>query len=990
MLGCARLKRCKVCGADNSQDASACYRCGGALVLPPTDTMVRPRRETREPEFCLAAITGVNAGKEYQITRPSVTVGRHPGQNQIVLDDPEVSRQHARIFVQPDGGIRIEDTSTNGTYVNERAIEEGNLRLGDKIRFGLSSLNTFVLMSRIPEAQSGPAPAPAHASSRPATVIMRPEDEALLPQPRLQLILDQYAVEDIVLKPPRMQIGSTKGTGRITVEHPDVAPFHAELQFRPDGRVAIIDRSETGIFINGERISEHILQEGDLIRLGGCETRLLLFREPRRRAITLRDIELDRPVVTLGRDRTNTVPLDHPTVSRFHAKIIRSDKGYQLIDGGSSNGTFVNGVRITSQQLKPRDRITLGAIQLVFDGRQIEQQTSSGVRLCARGLRREAKDPNTGKTLVLLDGVSLNIEPREFVGLLGPAGAGKTTLMHALNGFRQADEGRVLFNNWDLYQDYAALRSFIGYVPQEDILHASLTVKQCLYYSARLRLPDDYDEKEIWSRVIEVMKVLDLAERAEVPVLSLSGGQRKRVSLGLELLSKPTLLFMDEPTAGQDPRTEMKLMQLFREVANRGSTVIVTTHLLGSFSLLDKVAIVVRGKLAYFGPSQEMLSYFRTDRPHNVFDRLQEKSADDWARDFARSDLYREFAATAPADEKRSAAAAREAPPRPQSSIKSGIRQFSTLLSRLVSLRLPDPSSILSLLVPPAAIAVLVGLMKGMPNEPKSLFMIIFASLWFGCSAAVREIVDEQAIYRRERRRNLKIITYLGSKLTYLASTAAAQSLLFITILTLMGAQENHFLLASVVMWVMAIQGALIGLLISAVSPTPERALQLFPLALIPQLLLAGLFVPVAKPQPFVPDINKEQRRIELQQLPEVIIPRPMGAVLRYGISPFMVARWGLETLAEIYVHDLYENPEKPYSYSILNSITVSLHPGEVEEARGYLKSLNQALQHPGAAQEQNGKEPASSLPSYAAILSIFLVVTLLMTGWAVKRKDDR
>jgi hypothetical protein len=450
---------------------------------------------------------------------------------------------------------------------------------------------------------------------------------------------------------------------------------------------------------------------------------------------------------------------------------------------------------------------------------------------------------------------------------------------------------------------------------------------------------------------------------------------------------------MDEPTAGQDPRTEMKLMQLFREVANRGSTVIVTTHLLGSFSLLDKVAIVVRGKLAYFGPSQEMLSYFHTDRPHNVFDKLQEKSADDWARDFRRSDLYREFV-TAPAVDKKQAPAipppAPPAPQRPRASAKSGVRQFATLLNRLIALRMPDWPSIAGLLAPPAAIAALVGLMKSMPNEPKSLMMIIFASLWFGCSGAVREIVDELAIYRRERRRNLTIPAFLGSKLIYLAATGAAQSLTFVAVLTLMGAQENHFLLASTIMWIMTVQGALIGLLISAVASSPARALQFFPLALIPQLLLAGLFIPVAKPQPFFPKINKEQRRIELQDVPDVMIPRPMGSILRYAISPFMVARWGLESLAEIYIRDLYENPEKPYSYALLNTVTVSLHPAEVQEAKAYLDYLNKALQNPQAVDESASKAPASPLPLYIGILTVFMVATLLLTALAVKKKDDR
>jgi len=166
-----------------------------------------------------------------------------------------------------------------------------------------------------------------------------------------------------------------------------------------------------------------------------------------------------------------------------------------------------------------------------------------------------------------------------------------------MNGSRRAQQGQVLFNSADLYNEFASLRSAIGYVPQEDILHRQLTVKECLYYSARLRLPDDFEEADIWERVNETVKILELADRADLVIAQLSGGQRKRVSLGIELLSKPAVLFVDEPTAGQDPRTEIKMMQLFREIANRGSTVIINTHLLGSFSLLDKVAVLVRGKL---------------------------------------------------------------------------------------------------------------------------------------------------------------------------------------------------------------------------------------------------------------------------------------------------------------------------------------------------------------------------------------------------------
>jgi hypothetical protein len=189
-------------------------------------------------------------------------------------------------------------------------------------------------------------------------------------------------------------------------------------------------------------------------------------------------------------------------------------------------------------------------------------------------------------------------------------------------------------------------------------------------------------------------------------------------------------------------------------------------------------------------------------------------------------------------------------------------------------------------------------------------------------------------------------------------------------------------------MWMITIEGALIGLLISAVASSPEAALHIFPLALIPQLLLAGLFIPVNKPDPFYPKILREERRIEVEPLPEIIVPRPMGLVLRYGISPFMVGRWGLESLAELYTHDLYESPEKPYVYSILNSITISLHANEAQETRQYLAELNKALQAKRPVEEPSSKTPASALPWYVLILGLFMAVTAALTGWALKRKE--
>ena len=798
------------------------------------------------------------------------------------------------------------------------------------------------------------------------------EEEA--PQRRLQLVLDQYAVRDIPITGARLEFGSVEGPHKLLIDHASIGARHAELINGKDSATLRDLGSANGTMVNGEKIRERVLQEGDLLQFGSCESHVFLYRESRNRVNVLRDVELTIPVVTIGRASLNRIHLEHPTVSSRHAEVRKVDGGFELVDLGSTNGTFVNGQRITQTLLQPRDRISLGAVQFVFDGSQMEQQSDgTQIRLTARTLRVEAKDFNTGAPLCLLDDVSLAIEPREFVGLLGPSGAGKSTLMDALNGSRPAQHGKVQLNSGDLYTEYASLRTLIGYLPQEDILHRQLSVRECLYYSARLRLPDDFGEPEIRERVSQVMQQLELTERADLPIEQLSGGQRKRVSLGIELLSKPALLFVDEPTAGQDPRTEMKMMQMFREIANRGSTVIINTHLLGSFSLLDKVAVLVRGKLAYFGGSQDMLPYFNARRPHEIYEKLQEKKPDEWASQYKESELYRECVGNALTDV--GPATTRPAEVREQLVHHSPWRQLMTLLDRQFTLKMKDKATILAILFPPIVIAVLMGLMKEAPNEPKVLFMIVLVALWFGCSSTVREIVDELPVYRRERQRELKLASYLGSKLIYLAVVAAAQALSFITVLVAMGAVENHLFECVLLTWFMAFEGGLIGLLISSIFCSAEKALYAFPLTMIPQMLLAGLLIPVSPLNPFF--VKQVDRRITIQEAPREIVPGSMAPFLKYGLSPLMVSRWGLEALNDLYIHD-----DEKYSYYLLNQVSITLHPNDSAKARARLEKLAA-----GVAPDAKAGETGNAFPQYLAILSGFSLLFITATAATLKHK---
>ncbi len=1013
-------RTCRFCGRVNAAGGASCEACHRPLE-PDFATAQMGSEEAAEataaagtPTHWLRAEQGSLAGQRFAIAASGLSVGRVAHINQIAIEDSAVSRIHAQLHVEGDH-VLLEDHSANGTFVNEHRVQRIQLRPGDRVRFGPNPKNAFLFDADQPPTSPSvhvrPGEQVGHRSGQPrtqppvATIRVRPEDDTVISDHgSFQLVLDQYAVENLPLTAARVKLGRAPGAGAIQIDHPTVAEVHAEVFASLKEGVRVRDlNSPTGTFVNGERIQERTLHEGDMVQLGSCRSRLLLFREARKRVLVLRDLELNKPVVTLGREPGSDIRLDHPTVSRAHAEVRRLNGGFEIIDRASNNGTFVNGLRIRRQALRPHDRITLGAVQMVFDGAHLEEQSDgSRVRLMARQLSRVVPDEHTRRSLKLLDDVSLVIEPREFVGLLGPGGSGKTTLLHALNGFQPADQGRVMFNNWSLYKHFDSLRSGIGYVPQEDIVHRALSVRECLYYAGRLRLPDDYSEQEIWNRVSAVLRALELESRADVAAGELSGGQRKRLSVAIELLSQPSLLFLDEPTAGQDPHTEMQMMQMFREIANRGSTVILTTHLLGSFSLLDKVAVLLQGRVVYFGPGPEMLRYFGSSRPHEIYDRLRSRLPEEWTRRYRESELYREMLGR-PLGEERppDMNASLQRAVTPAAAGRSWVRQLTTLVSRQLTAKGKDWKDIAGLLLPAAGVALLVALITTAPNHPRTLLMIIFSGLWFGCSASVREIVDEAALYRRERHAGLGIVSYLGSKLLYLAGLAIVQSGIFLLILTLMDAQTNHFLAAWGLMALMTLQGALLGLVISALARTSAQAMYIFPLALIPQLLLAGLLIPMESRHPFsVVKAGETQQCTAakaaaqgycLEDAPRWTLQERMPAVLRYGPASAMVSRWGLEQLSDLYAHDFQEDAGNlenyRYSFENLGAVSVTAHPGDEAQARKTVEDLISGRITPTQVAAAPREDSA---PFYLAIQFAFAAGMLGITAALLKQKDRR
>ena len=454
--------------------------------------------------------------------------------------------------------------------------------------------------------------------------------------PQLRLQLPGRPEETFVIARPRVTIGRDPGND-LVLDSPIVSRRHAELELRDDAVWLRDLGSANGTAVNGQPITEQPLRDGDIIRIGDQQGNNvgLVFRRPSAGPST-GTIQLGRKelgqaaVFTIGRDPSANLQLDHPTVSRLHAEVRPTATGPVLRDLGSSNGTFLNGELISgARPLAARDVVQIGPYKLVYDQAGFAQYTPGGnyridaVRLVRRvhvggGLLRRG----AAAERVILRDVSLSVYPREFVALVGGSGAGKSTLLNAMSGFAPAD-GRVLVNGEDLYDNFAAYRSILGYVPQDDIIHALLPVRSALTYAARLRLPDATGA-EIDARVGKVLAEVEMSEHADKQVGRLSGGQRKRVSIASELLAEPGLFFLDEPTSGLDPGLEKKMMYTMRRLADGGRTVLLVTHATANIDQCTQVAFMADGRLTYFGPPQEALGFFGATDFADIYTRLSQ------------------------------------------------------------------------------------------------------------------------------------------------------------------------------------------------------------------------------------------------------------------------------------------------------------------------------------------------------------------------------
>jgi len=598
---------------------------------------------------------------------------------------------------------------------------------------------------------------------------------------------------------------------------------------------------------------------------------------------TIPEHVLKEETITIGRDPANTIVVSHEMVSRFHSRIEYRQKAYHLVDLHSTNGTFLNGAMVQDSVLNKSDLIQIGDIEFVFDGKSLRQTAKEGeARIDAINLVRTIGKKN----VLILNDISLSIHPRELVAIVGGSGAGKSTLMNALGGFSPADSGRVLVNSIDFYKYFDAFRSSLGYVPQDDIIHKELSVFKALFYAASLRMPEDMRRTEREARIQQVLTDLQLTHRTETVITQLSGGERKRVSIGVELLTRPRLFYLDEPTSGLDPGLEMDMMRIFRSLADQGHTTVLITHATKNLGLCDQVIFLARGGyLAYFGPPSDALRYFEAEDFTDIYVKLErDKRPDLWGRQFKNSVEYKTYvmnrlsevnaaaeltagrgqgapSVSAPA----SAQPAGRAPAKEkQKSTKGGartsqFRQFTILSTRYIEILVKDTRNFAILLFQAPLIGILLSLVYGNDifnkttgnyAEAKSLlFFLICICIWFGTSNAAREIAKEIAIYRRERFINLGIAPYILSKVAVLSLLCFIQTSVLLGIICLkvklpdLGFPMYRDIF--IAMLLTSLDSMAMGLMISALVGNPDKAASIVPILLIPQIVFSGAIIPL-------------------------------------------------------------------------------------------------------------------------------------------------
>ncbi|MCX2947383.1 ATP-binding cassette domain-containing protein [Lentzea sp. NEAU-D7] len=609
----------------------------------------------------------------------------------------------------------------------------------------------------------------------------------------------------------------------VVLDDPRVSRVHLRIGY-DNGWVLHDDDSTGGTRIGDQPVREHRLRGAVKVLLSSsCE-------------VSLRDRGTGS--VSIGRAADNDVVLDDPLASRRHAVATREGAGWRITPLGI-NPVLHHGLPVGDELVSPGAVLTFGAtdVAVTEDG---FSPAAGAHRLVVRDVEHQLPG---GKRL--LSGVDLDVGPGELVAVIGPSGAGKSTFLKVLTGQLVPSSGTVTFDGHDVHAGGDEVRCRIGVVPQEDVLHTKLTARHAMHYAARLRLPPDTSRGERHTRVGQALSEVDMDAHRATRLSKMSGGQRKRVSIALELITEPPLLLLDEPTSGLDPALDRQVMSGLRKIANAGRAVVVVTHNLSCLDLCDRILLLAPGGVpVYSGPPAELFSHFGTH---------------DWADVYEAVLLHPPAAAATPSE---------PAPPRPAAAPHTIARPWShqavTLVSRHFRLIAADPGYALFLLLLPVVLGLLALVVPGTgglgppdaaePQEAAQVLVLLFVGAAFaGGAGAAREVVAERAILARERAAGLAPRAYTLSKAVVFGIVSAVQAAVLVAVAVRVkpGPDDpvvlHHAVLElGLALWCTAFASAAIALFASAVVRSAEQVMPVLVVTVMLQLVLCGGMIPVA------------------------------------------------------------------------------------------------------------------------------------------------
>lgn len=771
----------------------------------------------------------------------------------VRIAHPLISRAHLVLRFDQGRWIAIDNGSLNGMYAHGRRVPSVDIQDGLQINIGnpdgpgltfevgrhQGSVGTPPQTTSVPLAsrpsQSWPTPPPP--TSRPPSTSRPQQMYPSGPQPRYPSGPGQQA------HPSSPSAPQAYPSGPAAYAPSTPAPVHPAPVAQPISSPGLESVTQMGPTA-APRSSE-----------GNLATSMLKILRPGTPA------KAPPGSLKIGRATDNDIVIPDVLASRHHATLIPGPSGTEIRDNRSINGTFVNGARVESAMLNDGDTVTIGNVDLVFRGGTLVRGTATEADTRTGGLEVHGVTWTIEGNKTLLDNISISARPGTLTAVIGPSGAGKSTFARLVAGYTHPTTGAVSFEGHDIHAEYASLRSRIGMVPQDDVVHGQLTVRQALMYAAELRLPPDTNKADREQVVNEVLEELEMTNHLDTRVDKLSGGQRKRASVALELLTGPSLLILDEPTSGLDPALDRQVMTMLRQLADAGRVVLVVTHSLTYLDVCDQVLLLAPGgKTAFYGPPNQIGPSMGTTN---------------WA------DIFSGVAGDPDGANKRFLAQHGPPPPPPPAAKPTDLgkptktslaKQFSTISRRqmrlIVSDRgyfiflafLPFIMGVLSLSVPgDVGFGVPVPAIKGgeAPNEPGQILVLLnVGAIFMGTALTIRALIGERAIFLREQAVGLSTSAYILAKVFVFAGFALMQSAIVVGInvwgkkwgpgaVTSGAVIPPRTLELYVDMAACCVAAAMTGLALSALAKSNEQIMPLLVIAIMSQLVFQGGMIPV-------------------------------------------------------------------------------------------------------------------------------------------------